>query len=58
MKTHQVTIDISDPKSFPQGRFDGDRVDATTEADIARHAAEDDVLKAAPDARQHDHRTS
>ena len=58
MKTHRVTIDISDPRSFPQGRFDADRVDATSDADIARHAAEDDVREAAKDPRQHNHRTS
>ena len=51
MKSHQVTIDISEPKSFPQGRFDVDRVDATTEADIARHIAEDEAEAAQHAAR-------
>lgn len=48
MKTHRITIDISAPNAFPQGRFDADRVESTTEADIARHIAED-----AAEAAQH-----
>jgi len=49
MKTHRVTIDISTSIPYPKGRFDADRVDATTEADIARHIAED-AAEAAQDA--------
>ena len=52
MKTHRVRIDITAPNSFPQGRFDGDRVDATTEADIAHHIAEDEA-EAAQDAARY-----
>lgn len=51
MKTHRVRIDISDPNSFPRGRFDADRVDATTEADIARHIAVDEADAAQDAAR-------
>lgn len=49
MKTHRVTIDVSAPNSFPQGRFDADRTDATTEADIADHITED-AIETAQDA--------
>ena len=52
MKSHRVKIDISEPGSFPTGRFDADRVDETTEADIAHHIAEDEA-EAAQDAMQH-----
>ena len=43
MKSHRVKIDISKPGSFPTGRFDADRVDATSETDIARHLAADEA---------------
>ena len=43
MKMHRVTVDFSGPNSFRQGRFDADRVNATTEADIAGQIAEDGV---------------
>lgn len=49
VQTHRVTIDISEPNAFPQGRLDTDRVESTTEADIARHIAED-AAEAAQDA--------
>jgi len=52
MKSHRVKNDLSEPKSLPQGRFDAGRVDATTEADIAHHIAEDEA-EAAQDAMQH-----
>jgi len=52
MKTHRVKIDISEPGSFPTGRFDADRVDETTEADIAHHIAEDEA-EAAQDAARY-----
>ena len=51
MTTHRVTIDITDVKSFPQGRLDADRVDATTEADVANHIAEDEAAAAQDAAR-------
>lgn len=46
MKTVRTTIDPSIPGSLARGRgrIDPTRVDATTERDIARHAAEDDAL--------------
>lgn len=44
MKTVRMTIDPSVPGSLARGRIDPARVDATTERDIARHAAEDDAL--------------
>ncbi len=43
MKTARVTIDPQQRGSLPKGRIDKARVDATTEADIARHAADDEA---------------
>ena len=43
MGTVRVTLDAAKP---PQGRIDFRRVDATTEADIQRQAAEDDAASA------------
>lgn len=40
MSTVRMTLDPAKP---PQGRVDWSRVDATTEADIQRHEAEDDA---------------
>lgn len=51
MKSHRVKIDISEPGSFPSGRFDADRVDATSETDIARHLAADEAEAAQYAAR-------
>lgn len=44
MKTARVTIDPARRASLPKGRIDKSRVDATTEADIDRQAAEDEAL--------------
>lgn len=44
MKTIRVTIDPAQPESLKQGRIDAERVDATTEDDIAAQAAVDDAL--------------
>jgi len=44
MKTIRVTIDPAEPESLKQGRIDAERVDATTEGDIAAQAAVDDAL--------------
>lgn len=52
MKAHRITNDVSAPNSFPQGRFDADRVDAMTEADIARDIAEE-AAEAAQDATRY-----
>lgn len=52
MKRYRVTTDVSAPDAFPQGGFDAYRVDAATEADIARHIAEDEV-EAAQDAARY-----
>jgi putative transcriptional regulator len=49
MKTVRVTIDVRDPVTKPVGRIDARRVDATTEEDLARQQAQDDV-KAMADA--------
>jgi putative transcriptional regulator len=38
-----VKIDVQSPNAKPIGRIDVKRVDATTEADVARHQAEDDA---------------
>lgn len=46
MKMHRVTVDFSGSNSFPQGRFDADRVEATTKADIAGQIAEDEAEEA------------
>lgn len=43
MKTVKVTIDPSQPNTMTLGRIDPARVDATTDADIAAHAAQDDA---------------
>ena len=43
MKTVRMKIDVQDPKAKPLGRIDPKRLDATTEADIARHKAADDA---------------
>ena len=43
MKTVRVTIDPTAPATLAYGRIDPVRVDATSEADIARQAAADDV---------------
>jgi putative transcriptional regulator len=54
MKTTRMTIDVQSPKAKPVGRIDVKRVDATTEADIAMHQAEDEaqaILDAAKFAR-------
>lgn len=55
MKTVRMTIDVQDPHAKPLGQIDAKRVDATTEADIARHQAADDasaMLDAAKFARR------
>lgn len=43
MKTVRRKIDVENPKAKPVGRIDPRRVDATGEADIARHQAADDA---------------
>ena len=43
MKTVRMKIDVQSPNVTPIGRIDVKRVDATTEADIASHQAEDDA---------------
>ena len=43
MKTVRMKIDVLSPEVRPVGRIDPQRIDATTEADIARHKAEDDA---------------
>ncbi|MYE83766.1 MAG: helix-turn-helix domain-containing protein, partial [Gammaproteobacteria bacterium] len=43
MGTTRIRIDPDDPSTFPKGRIDPAKVDATTEADIARQAREDDA---------------
>ena len=43
MKTVRMKIDPADPASMAAGRIDEAQVDATTEADIARHIAEDEA---------------
>ncbi|ANB01455.1 DNA-binding transcriptional regulator [Ectothiorhodospira sp. BSL-9] len=43
MKTVRVRIDPAVPESLTSGRIDTARVDATTEADIARQAAADEA---------------
>lgn len=43
MKTVRMTIDVQNPTAKPAGRIDAVRVDATTEADIAKHKAADDA---------------
>lgn len=43
MKTVRMKIDFSSPEAKPIGRIDSEKVDATTEDDIAKHEAEDDA---------------
>ncbi len=43
MKTVRMTIDPEVPDSLAYGRINTDRVDATTEQDIAEHKAEDEL---------------
>ncbi|MEI6739819.1 MAG: helix-turn-helix domain-containing protein [Gemmatimonadaceae bacterium] len=43
MTVEHFTLDMGDPNLPPSGRCDIARVEATTEADIARHMAEDDA---------------
>lgn len=55
MKTVRMTIDLQNPKAKPVGLIDAARVDATTEAEIAKHKAADDaeaMLDAAKFARR------
>jgi hypothetical protein len=55
MKTVRMKIDVLNPTGKLSGRIDPRRVDATTEADIARHKAADDadaMLDAAKFARR------
>jgi putative transcriptional regulator len=42
MKTVRMKVDLQSFNAKPVGRVDVKRVDATTEADIADHQAEDD----------------
>ncbi|MDE2759759.1 MAG: helix-turn-helix domain-containing protein [Paracoccaceae bacterium] len=37
----RIKVDPKDPSTFPKGRIDYAKVDATTEEDIERHKAED-----------------
>ena len=43
MKTARVKIDPARPASLPKGRMDPARVDASTEADLARQSAQDEA---------------
>lgn len=43
MKTVRMKIDVQSPSAKPVGRIDVRCVDATPEADIASHQAEDDA---------------
>ena len=43
MKTVRIKVDPADPAFLALGRIDEARVEATTEEDIARHIAEDEV---------------
>jgi putative transcriptional regulator len=43
MKTVRIKIDPTIPASLTSGRIDPDRVDATTEADLAKQAATDEA---------------
>lgn len=55
MKTVRMTIDANNTATKPDGRFDAARVDATSEADIAKQQAADEVdaiLDAAKFARR------
>ena len=55
MKTVRTKLDIPSPRAKPIGRIDVERVEATTEADIDTHLAEDQahaMLDAAQFARR------
>lgn len=55
MKTVHMKIDVLNPKVKPTGRINLQRVDSTTEVDIAKHKAMDDadaMLDAAKFARR------
>ncbi len=43
MKTVQIKVDVQGPNAKPMGRVDVKCVDATTEAEIAKHRAEDNA---------------
>ena len=43
MSTTRIRIDPGDPATFPEGRIDAARVDATTEAEIALQEREDEA---------------
>lgn len=43
MSTTRVIIDPDDPSTLPEGRIDPERVDATTEAEIALQRQEDET---------------
>ena len=43
MSTTRIRIDPDDPATFPKGRIDPARVDATTEAEIALQEREDEA---------------
>ncbi len=43
MRDTRVTVDPKDVRTFPQGRVNTERVDNTTEEEIAQHAAEDEA---------------
>ena len=43
MSTTRVRVDPDDPSTFPEGRIDPARVDATAEADIASQQREDEA---------------
>jgi len=43
MSTTRIRIDPDDPSTFPAGRIDAAVVDATTEAEIALQAREDEA---------------
>ncbi len=42
MSTTRVSVDPDDPATFPKGRIDPARVDATTEAEIATQERENE----------------
>lgn len=44
MKTVRITINPAKPATLPKGRIDKRKVDATTEADVTRHASQDEAL--------------
>jgi putative transcriptional regulator len=43
MKMQRVKIDPASPATFPQGRIDKNRLNATTEQDIKRQQQADDI---------------